>query len=348
MPYTTPLGEFDLDTPDDSLSTIVQTNHDRPPLGSFVFGPAYDGTVFAIVDNALFFCLPKQPEHWPQLNSVQVSTPQFPGVMGLLHNGQAYYLTAVEIFYVQGTGSGTFLPIAMKAKTGAQSPEGAVSVDGTGIFHTGPDGIYLFANGSDRKVTEATLEPLFRGEDVNDMPGVSSMATSWLTVFKNHLYFGYQDEDHDYPTNVLKMSLDTNRVEYYTYNDGSDVEIRTTVIDHTNKRLLIGDNTGFVRVIESPSYTTDSDVAISWELQSKDYNLGIRKHFPRWLKYDVDASSATGVTGKLLLDGTVFHTHTIAGNRNTKRRLVGVGNGNRATIRISGSGPVTVYGAELE
>lgn len=348
MPYTTPLGEFDLDTPDASLSTLVQTNHDRPPAGSFVFGPVYDGTVFAIVENALFFCLPKQPEHWPQLNSVQVSTPQFPGIMGLLHNGQAYYLTAIEIFYIQGTGSGTFLPIAMKAKTGTQSAEGAVPVDGKGIFHTGPDGIYLFANGSDRKITEETLEPLFRGEDVNGMPGVSTMSTSWLGVFKNHLYFGYQDEDHSYPSNVLAMNLDTGKVQYYVYNDGSDVQIRTTAIDHTNKRLLVGDNSGFIRVIESTLYTEDGSEPIDWQIQSKDFNLGIRKHFPRWLKYDVDASNATGVTGELLLDGTVLHTHIITGNRNTKRRLVGVGNGNRAAIRLSGSGPATVHGAELE
>lgn len=348
MPYTTPLGEFDLDTPDPNLATIVHTNHDRPPSGAFVFGPAYDGTVFAIVQNALFFCLPKQPEHWPQLNSVQVSAPQFPGVLGLLHNGQAYYLTAIEIFYIQGTGSGTFLPIGMKAKTGTQSQQGAVSVDGTGIFHTGSDGIYLFSSGSDKKITEATLEPLFRGEDVNDMPGVSSMSTSWLGVYKNHLYFGYQDADHDYPSNVLKLSLDTNRVEYYSYNDGSEIEIRTLAVDHTNKRLLIGDNAGFVRVIESPAYTEDGDEPVSWEVQSKDYNLGIRKHFPRWLKYDVDATLATEVTGKLYLDDALFHTHSITGNRNTKRRLVGVGNGNRATVRISGSGPATIYGAELE
>lgn len=348
MPYTTPLGEIDSDTPDGNLSIIVQTNHNRPPAGTFVFGPAYDGTIFVIVGNALFFCLPKQPEHFPPLNSLQVGAPQFPGVTGLIHNGQVYYFTAVDIWYIQGTGGGTFLPVKMKAKTGAQSIKGAVSVDGKGIFHTGPDGIYLFASGNDTKMTENTLEPLFRGEDTNDIPGVSTMSTSWLCVYRNHLYFGYQDEDHNYPTNVLVMNIETGKVAYYIYNDGSDVEIRTITVDETNKRLLIGDNTGFVRVIESPSYTQDGSTDVDWEVQGKDFNLGIRKHFPRWLKYDVDASQATGVTGKLLLDGSVFHTHTINGNRNTKRRLVGVGNGNRATVRISGSGPATIYGAELE
>ena len=348
MPHTAPLGSFDLSGPDSSLSFAVQEDHDRPLAGSFVFGPAYDGTCFIIKGHRLHFCRPKEPEHWPPLFYIEVSTPQFPGVTGTFHNGQPYYFTSRDIYYIQGTGFGTFQPIPTKAKTGAQSPMGAASVDGKGIFHTGSDGIYLFASGADQKITEDTLEPLFRGEDVGGMPGVASMNTSWLAVFRNHLYFGYQDEDHDYPTNVLVMNLNTSKVAYYTYNDGSDVEIRTITVDETNGRLLIGDNAGFVRVIESTSYTEDGDEPIVWEVQSKDFNLGIRKHFPRWVKYDMNATDATGVTGTLLLDGAVFHEHTITGNRNTKRRLVGVGNGNRAAIRLDGSGPVTIYGAELE
>lgn len=348
MPHTTPLGEFDLSRPDSGLSVLLQEDHDRPPLGTFVFGPAYDGTCFIIKNHRLHYCRPKEPEHWPALFFIEVSTPQFPGVTGLFHNGQPYYFTAIEIYYIQGTGNGTFLPITMKAKTGAQSIRGAISVDGKGVFHTGPDGIYLFANGTDRKITEETLEPIFRGEDKNGLPGVSTMSTSWLDVFRNHLYFGYQDADHDYPTNVLVMNLNDNRVVHFTYNDGSDIEIRTTCVDKQNKRLLIGDNTGFIRVVEAPALTADSSEPIVWQVQSKDYNLGIRRNFPRWAKYDVDASSAEEVTGEVVLDDETLHSHTITGNRVTKRRLVEVDNGNRVALRLSGGGPVTIYGVELE
>lgn len=346
--YTTPLGDFESTLPDGALGPEVEVDHDRPPLGSFVFGPAYDGTCFIGMGNLLYYCKPKRPSYFPALFYIEVGAPQFPLKTGVFHNGQPYVFTSRDIFYIQGTGDGTFLPVPMKCRTGAQSIRGAVAVDGKGVFHTGSDGIYLFASGSDRKITEDTLEPIFRGEDKNGMPAVSSMSTSWLMAFKNHLYFGYQDADHDYPTNVLVMNIETAKVSYYAYNDGSDIEIRTIAVDDTNNRLLIGDSTGFVRVIESPLYTEDEDEPIDWEVQGKDFNLGIRKHFPRWLKYDVDATDATSVTGKLYLDDTLFHTHTITGNRNTKRRLVGVGNGNRAALRISGSGPATIYGAELE
>jgi len=174
------LGDIDSCTKDGALGTEVLINRNRPPLGTFVFGPAYDGTCFVIKDNRLYYCKPKQPESWPELFYIEVGSPQNPGVTGTFHNGQPHYLTNHDIYYIQGTGEGLFNPIPLDAKTGAQSIRGALSIAGRGIFHTGPDGIYLYANGNDTKITENTLEPLFRGEDKEDMPGVYTMSNSWL------------------------------------------------------------------------------------------------------------------------------------------------------------------------
>lgn len=345
---TQPFNFYDSSALDAELGDLVETDHDRPPLGSFVFGPAYDGTCFIMKGNSLYYCKPKQPEYWPALYFIEVGTKQLPLVSGVFHNGQPYVMSKTEIFYIQGTGHGTFFPLPMKAKCGSQSIRGAISVAGKGIYHTGPDGIYLFASGSDSKITEGSFEPIFRGETAQGIPGVLSMETSWLAIHLNKLYFGYQSSGYDYPTNVLVVNLESNKVAYFTYDDGSPVEISTIANDNENQRLLIGDASGFVRVIESTSNTSDSGNAISWELQSKDYTLQTRKHFPRWIKYDVDASQAGSVTGKYLLEGEVHHSHIITGNRNTRRRLVEAGNGNRAAIRISGSGPATVYAVEAE
>ena len=345
---TAPLDNFDTSISDGALGTTVKTDRDRPPLGSFVFGPAYDGTCFAIKDNLLHYCKPKQPEAWPALFFVEVDVTEFPGLTGVFHNGQPHYFTTRDIFYIQGTGDGLFQPLRLSAKTGAQSIRGAVSVAGIGIFHTGPDGLYLFSSGSDQKITEQSLEPIFRGETVEGLPGVSDMSTSWLWAYQNHLYFGYTSAGKDYPVNILVLNMGTRRINHYSYNDGTDIEIRAIQTDHTNNRLLVGDGTGFVREIEDTASTDDSGTAISYSLQSKEFTLPTRKHFPRFMKYDVDASSATTCTGELLLDGAVHHTHTITGNRLTKRRLVGAGNGNKAAIRISGTGPASIYTAELE
>jgi hypothetical protein len=342
--YTVPFDSFDSFLADGSLSDQVETDHDRPPLGSLVFGPAYDGTCFILYNNLLHYCKPKQPEYWPATYFIEVGPPQFPLISGCFHNGQPYVASKTELWYIQGTGHGTFFPLPLRARTGAQSIRGMLSVDGKGIYHTGPDGIYLFASGTDLKITEDALEPIFRGETVNEVPGVADMSTAFLWTHGNHLYFGYAGADDDYPTNVLVVNLDTNRLSYHAY----PFEIRAVQTDVTNKRFLIGDNTGFVRAIEASARTDDSGTDIEWQVQSKDYMLSTRKHFPRWCKYDVDASSATSVTGALILDGSVHHSHTITGSRNIRRRLVDEGNGSRAAIRISGSGPVSIFAAEAE
>lgn len=335
-------------TADSALGSAVETDHDQPPTGgTIVVGPAYDGTCFIVKDNLLYYCKSKQPEYWPALYFIEVSNVQFPIKTAVFHNGQLYCLSKQDIYYIQGTGPGTFFPIKMNALTGAQGIFGALSVHGKGIFHVGPDGIYLFA-GEDRKITEAALEPIFRGEDANGLPGISSLATAWLHQMGNGLYFGYASSGYTYPTNILKFNLDNGRLAYYTYNDGSVVPIRCVTNDLTNNRIIAGDTSGFLRVIEDKTVTTDSGAAIAYEARSKDFFLQTRRHFPRWIRYDIDASSATTCTGSVILDGTTIQSHTITGNRDTTKRLIATGNGKRCAISIAGTGPVSIYAAEFE
>ncbi|NIP56397.1 MAG: hypothetical protein GWN00_30425, partial [Aliifodinibius sp.] len=94
---------------------------------------------------------------------------------------------------------------------------------------------------------------------------------------------------------------------------------------------------GYVWEIEDKDATDDDGTAISWEIQSKDFTLQTRRHFPRWVKYDVDASSATSATGELILDDSTVQEHSLTGDRTTKRRLVTSSNGRRCSHKISGS-----------
>jgi len=143
----------DSDTVDASLGTIEHTDHDRPPLGSFVIGPNYNGTCFIIKDNLLYFCKAKQPEYWPLTYYIEVSSPTYPGQAAVFYNGQLYYLTKHKIYYIQGTGPNTFFPLEMDAVTGTQSFQGVCSVQGRGIYHVGSDGIYLWSN-QDKNITQ--------------------------------------------------------------------------------------------------------------------------------------------------------------------------------------------------
>lgn len=331
-------------TLDASLGSELEVTHTLPPSsGNYLAGPAFDGTVFMIVGNLLYYCLPKQPEYWPATYYIEVSQVEYPGQLLVFHNGQPYFITANEIYYIQGTGAGTFFPLPMKAKTGAQSWQGAVSVRGHGIFHVGQDGIYLFS-GEDRKLTEQNLDPIFRGQTVNDIPAVTSIGTSWIFYDNGRVFFGYTSAGNTYPTNMLVFHIDTQRVAYYQY----PFEIRTITKDILNNRLLVGDNTGFIRRIENINDTDDDGTAISYDVASKSFWLQTRAHFPRWVKYDVDASNADSCTGTYLLDDVTHQTHTISGARDTTRRLIGTGNGRRAALRISGTGPVKIYSVESE
>ena len=331
-------------TTDANLGNEVAINHDAPPAGTYIAGPAFDGTCFMIVGNLLYYCLAKQPEYWPAAYYIEVSTIEYPGQCIVFHNGQPYFITKNEIYYIQGTGIGTFFPLPMKAKTGAQNSQAAVSVRGHGIFHVGYDGIYLYS-GEDKKISQANLDPIFHGETVKGIPAVSDISNAWLYYDNGYLYFGYTSSGDTYPANVIRMSLDAGHISYFNYNDA---ELSTITRDQLNNRLLVGDYTGFIKQIEVDTDTTDDGTDISWEVQSKDFYLQTRAHFPRYIKYDVDASSAASATGTYLLDDVAIQTHTLSSARNTNRRLIATGNGRRAAIKISGTGIISIYSAEAE
>ncbi len=336
----------DSDTADTALGTQVETDHDRPPLGSFVIGPNYNGTCFIIKDNLLYYCSPKQPEYWPVSNYIEVSPVQFPGQTCVFWNGQLYYLTKNEIYLIQGTGSSTFFPIPMAAVTGAQGIDCAVSVTGVGIYHVGVDGIYLFSNGNDKKVSQTFMERIFRGETVNGVPGVdrNKLDDSWLIQHDNKLYFGYCGSLDTHPQNIIVFDLATQKVWFFDYG----VEISTVAIDKTNKRLLAG-SSGNVLKLEDSSVEKDNGSDVSWEIESKDFTMQTRKHFPRWIKYDVDASDENcAAIGAVVVDDSTLQSHTITGNRKTRRRLITTGNGDRLSAKITGSGPVSIHAMEFE
>lgn len=335
---------IDSTTADGSLGTEVATNHYRPTAGTFVFGPTYNGIIFICYNNLLYYSLAKQPEYWPVDNYIEVGPPQFALQCGVFWNGQPYAISKRYIYLIQGTGSDTFFPYPTASATGAQGPNAALAVAGHGIYHVGSDGIYLFS-GKDIKITQLDFEPIFRGVTTNGMPGVKNPASSWLGFFKNRLYFGYTGDNDVYPTNCIRFDLTTGRSGYYKWG----FEIPCIAVDETNNRLLAGDANGYVWELETGTHDNGSD--IDWEMETKSFTLPTRRHFPRWCKYDVDASEASGVTGKIYLDGKEHQSHSITGVRagnSSKRRLIKSGNGNTESIRISGSGSIKIFGIEAE
>jgi len=265
---------------------------------------------------------------------VEIGSKQFPIKAIVDFGGQAYALTEKQLWFIQGTGVNTIHPIPLKSMTGTVSKNGAVGIEGHGIFHVGLDGIYLYASAKDRKITEAAFDPIFQGTTTNGITGVSEIATSWLHQFGNQLYFHYG------AGNVLVFNLDTGKTVYHAY----DQQLYAPCTDVKQRRFVAADASRFVRQIEDPGSTTDDGTAIAWESESKEFTLQTRAHFPRFVKWDVDGTAA----GALLLDGVSHQTHALTVSRSTARRLVKTGNGNRCSFRLTGTGTVTIYAAEME
>ena len=328
----------DTTTANASLGVIEATNHDRPPTGTVVAGPYYSGTCFIAKGNKLYYCLAKQPEYWPATSFIEVGPPQFPILAIVEFSGQVYCLSKDQIWFIQGTGGGAFNPVPMKSLEGCPNLFGAVGVDGRGIFHVGADGIYVFAGGRDVKITQDTFEPLFHTDGgVNGMQEVFGLSTTgWLFQYENRLYFHYRNGS------ALVLNLDNGRSSYYKW----DLEMSAPTVDKTNDRMLASDALGNVRVLEVHAASDDAGATIEWDVESKDFTPQTRAHFPVQAKWDLDPQGGT-VTGSIVLDDVVHQTHSIT-TRNTVRRLIADGNGERVSMRLAGSGAATIYAAELE
>lgn len=328
------------------LGSLIPSDHVRPPLGGIVVGPDFDGNCFIAIDNKLRWCIPKQPEYWPVANEVEIRSKQFPILAMEFHGGLLHVLTAREIHQVQGTGGSSFLPVPLKASTGTKGKNAVVSVRGFGLVHVGSDALWNFNGAVDKRFIFDRFSPIFRGEATNGIPGInrSQLSKIILEQWQGSLYFCYPSAGNAAPDSILKINMETGRVQYYTYELG----FTAVVVDETNDRLLIGDEDGRIIQIEDLDVSQDLGSDISWEVEGPGFTLSTRKHYPRWAKYDIDASAASSVTGEVLLDGASIQSHTVTGDRQTNRRLIETKNGGVVSLRMSGSGPVEIFQTEME
>ncbi len=345
---------FDDNNTDSELGTLLHTDHNRPPAeGTYVMGPTANGTVFLLKQHRAYYCKPQQPEYWPSTYYVDVCSVQYPLVCGVFYDTRPYLFDARTIYYLAGVQFAdlpnltTFRPYPQEAMAGALNANAVASVLGLGIFHVGYDGVYLFSpgdgNGTDSKITEA-VDPIFRNEAIGGVPAVGDLAYSWLKWFDFKLYFGYPGGSDVYPTNVLVFDFTRKKLSYYAY----PFEIVNVCDDRYAHRLLALSSTGSLLQLENPAVQNDIGVSIDWEIETKQFELQTRKHYPRWNKYDVDASAAVSATAGSYLNDALVKQHSITGDRVTRRRLLPIANGNRFSVRVAGTGPVEIYAIESE
>lgn len=333
-----------LTTQDESLGSEAATDHDRPPLGTIVLGPDFNGYCFIVKDNLLYYCKAHQPEYWPALYYVEVAPPQTPVYAAIMANGQVYCLTKSDIYAIQGTGYQSFFPVRESAATGAHSEDGVAVVRGKGLHHVSTDGLWAFSGTADDNVTNPRFRPVFTGETCGTIPGyVSAQASrAWLLPFKNKLYFGFPAGSDVWPSDVLVMDIGSGKIVHYDYGR----LFQAVCVDVYNDRILAGDSAGYIWEIEDASATADDVTAIAWDWQSGEVTDQVRQYFPRSAKYDVDVGGTAAA--QIILNGASVQSHTLSGSRNTTKRLVATSTGKRLQSRIYGTGTVSIYAAEVE
>lgn len=332
---------------DEELGSAVATDHDQPPQGTVVAGPTYNGYCFMIKDNLLYYCKPNQPEYWPANYYIEVGPPQEELTAIQIHNGIPYIMSTEEIYMIQGTSADSFFPFPMKAKVGTLANIGVLSIGGQGIVHSDIEGLFQFKGANeDNKFADDKMRPLFTGVTTGSIPGLNRtyVANCWLLSYNNRLWFGYPDTTETYPGNVIIFDLLTLRARHYQY----PFEMGHAVVDGTNNRILALDSTGYVRVLDDSTVTTDDGTAISWQIESKAFTDQLYKYFPRYAKYDVTLGSGATAIGYILLNDTSAQSHTLSTSRATVKRHITGSNGDRLGIRLAGTGTVTIREVEVE
>jgi hypothetical protein len=331
---------------DTALGTEAATNHNRPPLGNVVYGPAFNGYCFMLLDNKLHYCLPFQPEYWPLEYYIEVGPPQLDLRAIVFFNGATYVMNRNEMFLIQGSSADTFFPYPLGGvEAGAINQNTVEAVKGAGIFRVHNDGVWLFNGSIDKKITEERFAPMFNGETKGTIPAINKelIENSWLFYYKTKLYFGYPAETSTYPDNLLVFNIQTNKFSHYDYSQ----TFRAITADKTNDRILAADNAGFVWELENYKLTEDNGTAISWEIQSKSFSDALYKYFPRFAKYDIELGQGASAVGDILLNNQTVQSHVIS-NRKTKKRHIDGSTGDRLEINISGTGVASIRQVEVE
>jgi hypothetical protein len=339
------LGSGSLDALDEDLGAEVEYDHDPPPSGiSILFGPNYEGVLFALVDNKVYWSKAKQPEYWPTSYWIEVSGPDYPLVSATVSGTQFYVASEQDLYQIQGSSSSTFISYMIGLGSGTRSKRVFLGNTSLGLLRMASDGLHQYSGGEDVE-SLPRLRPVFEGVTVGSVPGITpaNRGYCWAVYYRGKIYLGYPSSGETYPQNVLVTDLQSGATTHYSYPYG----LILAIVDPTSDNLVACDDAGQIITLEDSASTDDNGTAISWDIQSKDFGT-LRKYFPRWSKYDVGISSGSTATVYVMLDGVSIQSHSLSVSRDTKKRLITTAAGDRLSLRVAGTGPVDIYSLEAE
>ncbi len=247
-----------------------------------MWGPYPQGLfLFACGDllnpGTLYLTNPNDPDSSSDTNSIELTSPSEPLMNGCIFGNDAYVLTTERLLLLQATftnfesGTGNLFQaqeVPGSVGHGLAAPQSLCS-GGAGIFWAAEDGIYTFAGGEVKNISDRDLYPLFphggqAAQSITPVPGgvtlyPPNLSTLVLCYMDGRLYVDYLDSNNGYQTLIYDLRLDGWWFDSYIFpaisrfaETGSEAAEPST--------LLMGSATGFLL-----SAGGDSDAGAGFE-----------------------------------------------------------------------------------
>lgn len=339
-------GAFTIDETDLELVTsgTIPTTHYQPvptvnaagttvlaePVPS-IWGPSPFGQLFACGDpyrpGHVYFCLPGQYDHWAAGSTgvVEVCAPSEQLMHGCIWGGQSYVFSRERLYMlVPGmSGDGSISPQSSECRKGLISRYGLAV--GPAIFFVSNDGVYLTTGGPAQSLTDATLWPLFHGQEVEDFHPIDFTEPDAirLQVYDNELWFHYLDTGGVRRTLIYGLMPGQNFWRPYFWQTPVATIYSEDLGDNQWLMLLGGRSTGAGYL---HSGVTDLGTAIPWHLRTGALDEGlpaVDKLYAGDLTVDADRGGTT-ITAIFYanFDASPLGTSTITSGSGRTRSLL--------------------------
>ena len=296
---------------DSELGSAVEFDNDPPPTAPFIV--EYQGSLFLLTQNNVYWSKRYRPESVPPENFVQISSPSDPLTCGVSVAGSLGVFTRATKYRVTGDTINGFIPIEALSKRGTTSPAALVASEQGAIFPA-LDGVFATNFISEDQRLSAQVDPLFFGETVQDYLPINLAAahTFAAEVYKQRYYLAYAEQGFSLPNKVAVFSFETKHWYFY------DHPVASLLGESDTGLLTAGSMDGLVYILEDG--TTDHGADISFEAITKDYFGGspFQKKLFFSIRLDLD-TRGEDVTVAVYIDGILKRTAAFNSSRSRGR-----------------------------
>ena len=329
------------------VSGSVSNLATAPAGGNFI--EAYEDRLYCAVGQELRFSAYRMANDWTTVDGedtdagyITVETPSGEAINGLRAGiGHVTIFKPSSIHELFGSSPSDYRVIPVTTEVGIINHNCSVVIGGI-MYILDNTGIYRYAGGTPpRKDFSAPVQWY-----VDNMNAAAKQYACVGTDGKR-LFVALPIESSTAPDTILEYDPDFGF--WYVYKDASPL-----VMAKWQDTLVVGENSGKVRKL---SGTTDDGAPITWHWVSKPFGSGSMNQkirwYRMWLVVDVPVGSSINVylSPSASGDNDWVLVKSITGNLQSVRIPIipsQIANSNWIRLKLSGTGPVTIYEIDRE